>query len=162
MQVNNLYGRLSGGGKLPTIQSLNISENGTYTVPEGVDGFNPVNVNVPISPSIGKIIVDKFQYVVNGNKLDIPCTLNNQTCYAFIIYDNYMFSSYGFACGCFYKKESGSVVEQNYINYPNTLHRYYWSNSYFGFNNKFNSNTQSAYITIIEIDKNISDSLISN
>lgn len=30
----------------PIIESLNVSENGTYTVPEGVDGYNPVTVNV--------------------------------------------------------------------------------------------------------------------
>lgn len=30
----------------PTINSLSVTENGTYTVPEGVDGYNPVIVNV--------------------------------------------------------------------------------------------------------------------
>lgn len=30
----------------PIIQSLSISENGTYSVPSGVDGYNPVTVNV--------------------------------------------------------------------------------------------------------------------
>ena len=37
---------MSGGGE-PVIQPLSVTENGTYTVPEGVDGYNPVNVNVP-------------------------------------------------------------------------------------------------------------------
>lgn len=32
----------------PVIQELNATENGEYLVPEGVDGFSPVNVNVPI------------------------------------------------------------------------------------------------------------------
>lgn len=31
----------------PVINSLSVIENGEYTVPQGVDGFNPVNVNVP-------------------------------------------------------------------------------------------------------------------
>lgn len=31
----------------PTIQSLSATENGVYNVPDGVDGFNPVTVNVP-------------------------------------------------------------------------------------------------------------------
>ena len=36
----------------PIIQSLSISENGTYSVPSGVDGYNPVTVNVPgITPT---------------------------------------------------------------------------------------------------------------
>lgn len=33
----------------PVIQSLSVTSNGTYTVPSGVDGFNPVSVNVPSS-----------------------------------------------------------------------------------------------------------------
>lgn len=30
----------------PTIQSLSVTENGTYTAPSGVDGYSPVTVNV--------------------------------------------------------------------------------------------------------------------
>lgn len=30
----------------PNIEPLNVTENGTYTAPEGVDGYNPVTVNV--------------------------------------------------------------------------------------------------------------------
>lgn len=43
----------------PTIDSLSVTENGTYTVPEGVDGYNPVNVNVTpevYEPSLFKIV----------------------------------------------------------------------------------------------------------
>lgn len=41
--------KAAGGGTVepPNIQPLNISANGTYTVPDGVDGYNPVTVNVP-------------------------------------------------------------------------------------------------------------------
>ena len=40
----------SGGGssKPPVLEELNTTSNGTYTPNTGVDGFNPVNVNVPI------------------------------------------------------------------------------------------------------------------
>ena len=34
-----------GGGE-PTIESLSVTENGTYTAPSGVDGYSPVIVNV--------------------------------------------------------------------------------------------------------------------
>lgn len=36
-----------GGGA--TVEALNVTENGIYTPDEGVDGFAPVNVNVPAS-----------------------------------------------------------------------------------------------------------------
>lgn len=39
----------SGGGSNPIIQALNITENGTYTAPSGVDGYSPVTVNVAAS-----------------------------------------------------------------------------------------------------------------
>lgn len=34
-------------GQNPVIEPLNVTENGTYAVPEGVDGFNPVTVALP-------------------------------------------------------------------------------------------------------------------
>ena len=39
---------MSGGGSAePVIQPLTVTENRKYEVPAGVDGFNPVSVNVP-------------------------------------------------------------------------------------------------------------------
>ena len=40
---------LGEGGGSANIQSLTVTQNGQYNVPEGVDGFNPVLVNVPES-----------------------------------------------------------------------------------------------------------------
>ena len=45
----------AGGGEVPepVIEELNVTENGTYNAPSGVDGYNPVKVNVPIpEPSL--------------------------------------------------------------------------------------------------------------
>lgn len=42
---------ISGGGTTPAnpiIKPLSVTENGTYTAPNGVDGYSPVTVNVPI------------------------------------------------------------------------------------------------------------------
>lgn len=36
-----------GGGSSPVIQSITITENGHYEAPEGIDGYNPIDVNVP-------------------------------------------------------------------------------------------------------------------
>lgn len=39
---------ISGGGSEPAvIESLEITSNGTYTAPDGVDGYSPISVNVP-------------------------------------------------------------------------------------------------------------------
>jgi len=40
-------------GSTPVINSLSITENGTYTAPSGVDGYSPVIVNVPTGGSSG-------------------------------------------------------------------------------------------------------------
>ena len=34
-------------GQNPVIQPLDVTENGTYEAPEGVEGFNPVRVAIP-------------------------------------------------------------------------------------------------------------------
>lgn len=42
---------IEGGGGAPAnpvIEALSVTENGTYNAPEGVDGYSPVSVNVPI------------------------------------------------------------------------------------------------------------------
>ena len=36
-------------GSTPVVQPLTVTENGTYTAPDGVDGYNPVTVNVAAS-----------------------------------------------------------------------------------------------------------------
>ena len=36
-----------GGGKEPVVEALSVTENGIYNAPSGVDGFTPVDVNVP-------------------------------------------------------------------------------------------------------------------
>ena len=40
-------GEISGGGGSAVIEGLTITSNGTYTAGEGVDGYSPVEVNVP-------------------------------------------------------------------------------------------------------------------
>ena len=62
-----------GGGNIvpsnPIIQKLDVVKNGTYTAPDGVDGYSPVTVNVPIpdgyiQPSGTKDIISNGEYDV--------------------------------------------------------------------------------------------------
>lgn len=46
-QMANAIESISGGGSTPVINSLSVTENGTYTAPSGVDGYSPITVNVP-------------------------------------------------------------------------------------------------------------------
>lgn len=63
MQEVNLIGKLSTGGSyVPVIEPKAITENGTYSAPEGVDGFNPVTVHV----SGGGAIIEPKTITENG------------------------------------------------------------------------------------------------
>ena len=44
--IKDGVGITGGGTKPPVLEQLNATENGTYTPSDGVDGFNPVNVDV--------------------------------------------------------------------------------------------------------------------
>ena len=52
-----------GGGE-PTIESLSVTENGTYTAPSGVDGYSPVTVNV--AGGGGSAVVQPLSVTQNG------------------------------------------------------------------------------------------------
>lgn len=43
-----LQGKSAVGDAEPVIHPLEVTENGTYTAPDGVDGYSPVSVNVPV------------------------------------------------------------------------------------------------------------------
>lgn len=48
MIINAIAIANGGSSKPPVLEELNATSNGTFTPSTGVDGFNPVNVNVPI------------------------------------------------------------------------------------------------------------------
>lgn len=50
-QMPSEIASISGGGTEPAnpiIKSLSVTENGTYIAPNGIDGYSPIEVNVPI------------------------------------------------------------------------------------------------------------------
>ena len=59
-----------GGGGSAVIQSLSATENKTYNVPTGVDGFNPVVVNVPAPVLIEKTITQNGVYDPEDDNAD--------------------------------------------------------------------------------------------
>lgn len=51
---------LSGSSSDPVIEPIEITENGTYTAPDGVDGYSPVVVNVTsgLAYDMGEFVLD--------------------------------------------------------------------------------------------------------
>ena len=64
---------MSGEGS-KVIQSLTVTANGTYTAPEGVDGYSPVNVNVPTYEEENKILKQVIDALQNPDKHQITIT----------------------------------------------------------------------------------------
>lgn len=49
-----------GGGGSAVIESLSVTENGTYTAPSGVDGYSPVTVNVSGGGGSSNVVTGSF------------------------------------------------------------------------------------------------------
>lgn len=61
----------NGGGAAAVIEELTITNNGTYTAPDGVDGYNPINVNVPQEggpPTSAFVFTDACDYVFGAGQ----------------------------------------------------------------------------------------------
>lgn len=70
----------ASGGSEPVIRPLNVTENGEYTVPEGVDGYNPITVNVPTNVMAKEITANGvYNPVDDGVDGYSPITVNVPT-----------------------------------------------------------------------------------
>lgn len=63
----------------PVVQPLEITENGTYTAPDGVDGFAPVTVNVEASGGDPTALLDA---ALNGTLTSIDSNVTSIVAYA--------------------------------------------------------------------------------
>lgn len=57
-----------GGGGEAVIRSLDVTENGTYSAPSGVDGYSPVNVNVSGGGSLTPDEQEALDTLVNSSE----------------------------------------------------------------------------------------------
>lgn len=51
-------------GSDPVVQALEVTKNGTYTPPEGVDGYAPVTVHVPLDEEAVQERINSYIYSV--------------------------------------------------------------------------------------------------
>ena len=52
---------------LPAIQALEVTENGTYTAPDGVDGYSPITVKVDVElPDVPDPVIQPLEITENG------------------------------------------------------------------------------------------------
>ena len=65
---------MMSGEESKVIQSLTVTANGTYTAPEGVDGYSPVNVNVPTYEEENRILKQVIDVLQNPDKHQITIT----------------------------------------------------------------------------------------
>lgn len=75
--------RWSGSGGTapdPVIQPLTVTENGTYTAPDGVDGYSPVNVEIASTGGTD----ERFKQLVEGTLTEVNDNTVTSVCeYAF-------------------------------------------------------------------------------
>ena len=65
---------INAGKSAPVIESLAVTANGTYTAPEGVDGYSPVNVNVPTYEDENKRLKEIIDTLINPDEHQITIT----------------------------------------------------------------------------------------
>lgn len=182
----------TGGGEVvdPTIEPLAITENGTYTANNGVDGFSPVSVNVPIpdgyiEPS-GELEIaengthDVTQYATVNVNVNVPTepeykslyqrveyiTSAEEGTYPYIITDFYGDNSCGMEIIASFPKmhdriPMGSREDSNATRFY-CLYPLSTSSLYYGFNTGSSISGTTAINTIYRLQTNFLNSRLVN
>ena len=85
-EIADAIAAIQSGGA--TIEPLTVSENGTYTAPDGVDGYSPVTVEVKGSGE--ELVITDFSYFCyNGARLDLlgKIDTSNGTTFGYMFYN---------------------------------------------------------------------------
>lgn len=77
-------------GSTPVINSLSVTENGTYTAPTGVDGYSPITVNVSGGQSLSRLVnhieVVPEQDISSANRISVNLSVLTSY-YIFVLID---------------------------------------------------------------------------
>lgn len=113
-----------GGSGEAVIRSLDVTENGTYSAPSGVDGYSPVNVNVSGGGSLTPEEQEALDTLVNSS-------------------DGVLYT------GKFERYHQYDILTNTTI-YPNNVARVFWDDLYMtDFNNLYKLNRESYQFEMI-------------
>lgn len=108
-----------GGNSSPVIQSITITENGHYEAPEGIDGYNPIDVKVPDRYDEGykdgyKDAKDLNQKIIEQLNGDLPPVIdeNGNTIENAIVSDNPEYTN-DILKNIVFSNGGGSITVQN-------------------------------------------------
>lgn len=153
----------------PVIQYLNPIENGEYIAPEGVDGYNPVLVNVPDVPAVVQPLsvsengTYQVPYGVDGYapvSVNVPPQLQQPSGYG--LYYCYCATNGGFysdpggqQCLSFYDLQPGSYVFFAGENISTRLRALFFAGKTYSEDFSEYENVQTANIKVYESTQNI-------
>ena len=100
----------SSSGREPVIDSITLTENGTYEAEEGVDGYSPITVNVPSGSGYTKTVLWTNDDPTAPFKEDLIITFDEQIPSS-ELRNTYVYIAYCGAVGTFDRYHEGMTTE---------------------------------------------------